>query len=59
MQYINFIDIGKFIDKCFINMCLNVIYMYIIDMFLFNNIVYIDLKRYCLILSYIKKVNYF
>lgn len=55
----NFIDIGKFIDKCFINMCLNVIYMYIIDMFLFNNIVYIDLKRYCLILSYIKKVNYF
>lgn len=45
MQYTNSIDIGKFTDKRPTNTRLNATYMYIINMFLFNNTVYTDLKR--------------
>lgn len=60
MQSTNSIDIGKFTDKRPTNTRLNATYMYIINMFLFNNTVYTDfLKRHCPIPSYIKKVNHF
>lgn len=59
MQYSNSIDIGKFTDKRPTNTRLNATYMCIINIFLFNNTVYTDLKRHCPIPSYIKKVNHF
>lgn len=45
MQYTNSIDIGKFTDKRPTNTRLNATYMYIINMFLFNNTVYTDFKE--------------